>query len=122
MVGILRSTFHVHNLIRSIHPFLIQGNPPSAKAWAAQSGVYMGIMVVEKILITILVQLKFWDKVLRLDNYLSTCKYLRKICICIITGSRSDSLSNHRPKGCHYCSSAGDTFLRQRNSISYYAI
>ncbi|XP_057370634.1 store-operated calcium entry regulator STIMATE-like [Daphnia carinata] len=39
------------------------GNPASAKAWAAQSGVYMGIMVVEKVLITILVQLEFWDKV-----------------------------------------------------------
>lgn len=39
------------------------GNPASAKAWAAQSGVYMGIMVVEKVMITALVQLEFWDKV-----------------------------------------------------------
>jgi len=39
------------------------GNPPDVKAWAAQSGAYMGIMVVAKILITILIQLEFWDKV-----------------------------------------------------------
>jgi len=39
------------------------GSPPSARAWAAQTGVYMGIMITEKILITLLVQLKFWDQV-----------------------------------------------------------
>lgn len=43
--------------------FGVYGSPPSARAWAAQSGVYMGIMVIEKILITILIQLQFWDQV-----------------------------------------------------------
>lgn len=43
---------------------LFLGNPPSAKAWAAQSGIYMAIMVVEKVLITFLIQLEFWDKVI----------------------------------------------------------
>lgn len=62
------TTFIVHFTCKlsviNLFPLFKQGNPPSAKAWAAQSGVYMGIMVIEKILITFLVQLEFWDKVL----------------------------------------------------------
>lgn len=106
---------------KSTH-FLKQGNPPSAKAWAAQSGVYMGIMVVEKILITFLVQLEFWDKVFSFINLsIHLWKKLEHTLCLFEIGSRSDSLSHNRPKGCHYCSSAGDTFLRQRNSSTNYA-
>jgi len=42
---------------------ILLGKPPSSKAWLAQCGVYIALMVVEKILITLLVQFEFWEKV-----------------------------------------------------------
>ncbi|CAB3382004.1 Hypothetical predicted protein [Cloeon dipterum] len=42
------------------------GKPPSPKAWLAQCGVYILLMVVEKVFITLLVQFKFWEGVSKL--------------------------------------------------------
>ncbi|XP_065585000.1 store-operated calcium entry regulator STIMATE-like isoform X1 [Artemia franciscana] len=39
------------------------GSPPSPFAWSCQCAIYMSIMGVEKILITGLIQLEFWDSV-----------------------------------------------------------
>ncbi|XP_059480285.1 store-operated calcium entry regulator STIMATE-like [Neocloeon triangulifer] len=39
------------------------GKPPSSKAWLAQCGVYILLMIVEKVFITLLVQFEFWEGV-----------------------------------------------------------
>jgi len=38
------------------------GNPPQAKAWLAQCGIYLAIMVIQKLLVCPLVLLPFWNK------------------------------------------------------------
>lgn len=38
------------------------GNPPQAKAWLAQCGIYLAIMVVQKLLVCPLVLLPFWNR------------------------------------------------------------
>lgn len=43
--------------------FFQTGKPPSSKAWLAQCGVYILLMIVEKVLITLLVQFEFWESV-----------------------------------------------------------
>ncbi|XP_046370457.1 store-operated calcium entry regulator STIMATE-like [Haliotis rufescens] len=39
------------------------GDPPQCNAWVGQCGLYILVMVVEKILVTLLVLFKFWTKV-----------------------------------------------------------
>ncbi|XP_045617884.1 store-operated calcium entry regulator STIMATE [Procambarus clarkii] len=39
------------------------GRPPSARAWGHQCALYVGIMIVEKVLITGLLALQFWSSV-----------------------------------------------------------
>ncbi|KAF4518850.1 hypothetical protein B566_EDAN006701 [Ephemera danica] len=39
------------------------GKPPAVHAWLTQCGLYVALMVLEKILVTLLVQLRFWDDV-----------------------------------------------------------
>lgn len=39
------------------------GKPPSVSAWLTQCALYMALMVVEKVLVTLLVQLSFWEEV-----------------------------------------------------------
>ncbi|XP_077982417.1 store-operated calcium entry regulator STIMATE-like [Glandiceps talaboti] len=39
------------------------GEPPSCNAWVGQCGLYILVVIIEKILITLLVQFRFWDKV-----------------------------------------------------------
>lgn len=41
----------------------VTGRPPSVVAWGHQCAVYVGIMVVEKVLITGLLALQFWSHV-----------------------------------------------------------
>lgn len=41
----------------------VTGRPPSVIAWGHQCAVYVGIMVVEKVLITGLLALQFWSHV-----------------------------------------------------------
>lgn len=48
--------------MQSVVKFFL-GRPPSARAWAHQCGLYVGIMVVEKIIITGLLGLQFWARV-----------------------------------------------------------
>ncbi|KAF0300547.1 Store-operated calcium entry regulator STIMATE [Amphibalanus amphitrite] len=42
------------------------GTPPLAQAWLVQSVVYVGIMIVEKLLVSALIQLDIWDTVSRI--------------------------------------------------------
>ncbi|XP_022242522.1 store-operated calcium entry regulator STIMATE-like isoform X2 [Limulus polyphemus] len=49
------------------------GYPPKINAWLAQCGLYVVIVVVEKLLITLLIQLRFWKSVIMFwvtDNFL----------------------------------------------------
>ncbi|XP_035227214.1 store-operated calcium entry regulator STIMATE-like isoform X2 [Stegodyphus dumicola] len=39
------------------------GKPPYVNAWLSQCAVYIALMLIEKILITLLIQLDFWDQV-----------------------------------------------------------
>ncbi|XP_070558755.1 store-operated calcium entry regulator STIMATE-like [Ptychodera flava] len=39
------------------------GDPPSCNSWMGQCGLYILVVIIEKILITLLVQFQFWDQV-----------------------------------------------------------
>lgn len=48
------------------HPVLthwLLGIPPSTNAWFVQCCLYVGLMVIVKILITLLIQMEFWEDV-----------------------------------------------------------
>ena len=44
----------------------LAGTPPLAQAWLVQSVVYVGIMIVEKLLVSALIQLDIWDTISRI--------------------------------------------------------
>ncbi|XP_067134061.1 store-operated calcium entry regulator STIMATE-like isoform X2 [Centruroides vittatus] len=45
------------------------GKPPYVNAWLSQCGVYILLMLIEKLLITLLIQLDFWDQVRHLITW-----------------------------------------------------
>ncbi|XP_013780979.1 store-operated calcium entry regulator STIMATE-like [Limulus polyphemus] len=47
-----------HNIV-----FGEYGNPPKTNAWLAQCGMYVAIVILEKLMITLLIQLPFWKNV-----------------------------------------------------------
>ena len=47
-------------------PSLPVGTPPLAQSWLVQSVIYVGIMIVEKLLVSALIQLDIWDTVSRI--------------------------------------------------------
>ena len=50
----------------------IAGNPPQCNAWMGQCGLYILVMIVEKILMTLLVQFHFWRDVSRNNVHLGS--------------------------------------------------
>ncbi|XP_077868688.1 store-operated calcium entry regulator STIMATE-like [Saccoglossus kowalevskii] len=54
-------------IVRSQHCYSLRfgeyGEPPSCNAWIGQCGLYILVVIIEKVLITLLVQFKFWDEV-----------------------------------------------------------
>lgn len=52
-----------HLISNSIRYENVTGRPPSIRAWGHQCALYVGIMVVEKVLITGLLAFQFWSSV-----------------------------------------------------------